>query len=108
VNNVQQPLTASNALFFLTTQRQVPLIALQFSANNLFLSLAPAPPSGQEAGHVTAFVCGGAAGTSSSNSCFCVCASLALPGVSAKIITMPLDTAKKHLQVCASCVCRFP
>lgn len=59
----------------------VPLIALQFSANNVYLSLAPAPPIGQEPSHLTAFVCGGAA------------------GVTAKMMTMPLDTAKKHLQV---------
>jgi hypothetical protein len=41
---------------------QVPLVALQFAANNLFLSFAPAPPSGQQPTHFTAFLCGGAAG----------------------------------------------
>jgi hypothetical protein len=41
---------------------QVPLVALQFAANNLFLSLAPAPLSGQQPSHFTAFLCGGAAG----------------------------------------------
>jgi hypothetical protein len=48
-----------------TALLQVPLVALQFAANNVFLSLAPSPPPGQQPSHLSAFVCGGAAGISS-------------------------------------------
>ncbi len=59
---------------------QVPLVALQFAANSMFLSLAPLPPPGQHPSHVTAFVCGGAAGSACSDvavrGACCVCAAV--------------------------------
>ena len=61
------PLPPSPRLHAINTPLlQVPLIALQFAANNMFLSLAPPPPPGQRPSHLTALVCGAAAGSSCS------------------------------------------
>ncbi len=82
------------------------MIGLQFSANNLYLSLMPSPPIGREPSHFTAFVCGGAAGPLLFALAFVLVIMLAV-GVTAKLITMPMDTAKKHLQVAAVCFLVF-
>lgn len=94
----REPLDSLFAQLIHAVHSQVPLIALQFSANNVYLSLAPSPPIGQQPNHLTAFVCGGAAGDLlPTNASFINVTSNA--GVTAKMMTMPLDTVKKHLQV---------
>jgi len=67
VNNVPCPCPPPPRLHAINTPLlQVPLVALQFAANNMFLSLAPPPPPGQRPSHLTALVCGAAAGSSCS------------------------------------------